>query len=534
MANGLDPFLLFINESHRPFSVRKENTMRTRKAMKIVIANVISQLAVTLCGLILPRFMMQAYGSGISGLTNSIRQILTYMTIVGSGIGLSAMTALYAPIADKNQDKINGIMSATRLFFNKAGLIFCAASLALVVVYPLMVQGKADAMMAASLVLINATGTMIEFFVANKYRAFLTANQQFNVISNITTQGVLLNTAVSVLLIKLNVSVLIVQTVAMGIYVVRMIMIASYTKRHFPLLDFHVQPDHAALAQRWSAFSYQLSGMIITYSPIVIVTVFMSTMEEVNVFVVYNMVYLALNLMVMTFASGLPAGFGEIIARGHRKKLRRVFNTFETAFYMMAFVCFTCFAVLILPFIKVYTAGISDVHYVRLPLAIAFVAAGIARSLRSPHVTLVEAAGHFKQNRTLNLLEAGLNLTLSLVFVQFWGIVGVVCAMAVSALLRSIFYILYSSKRILRRGLWKTAKKLIGNFVASALSALPFFLWFPVTAAHFLQWFGFAGAVGGWTVFVFLVVNFVVDPPSIRDLYKRIRSLFKRKSTETL
>lgn len=503
--------------------------MRTKKALNIVLANVVCQLTVALCGLILPRFILREYGSDINGLTYSIRQILTYMTVVGSGIGLSAMSSLYAPIANKDTAKISGILSATRIFFNKAGLIFSGASLLLVLIYPLIVKGQADAVTAATLVLINATGTMIEFFVSNKYRAFLTANQQFNVISNFTTQGVLLNTIVSVLLIKFHASILVVQTAAMAIYVIRMIMIAAYTRKRNPQLDFHAPPDHAALGQRWSAFYYQISGMLITYSPILIITIF-SGLKEVSVFSVYNMVYLAINMLVLAFASGLPAGFGEIIAQGDTKKLNKVFNTFETAFYIMSFVCFTCFAVLIQPFVAVYRAGVSDVNYVRLSLAIAFVVAGLSRSLRSPHVTLVEAAGHFKQNRTLNLVEAGLNLVLSIVFVLLWGITGVVAALAVSAFLRSVLYVIYGSNKILARGLLPTVKKLLGNFMAAAISALPFFLWFPVVAHGFPQWFLWAFAVGGWTLFVFVTVNVIIDRHAMRDLFERVYGLLKRKS----
>ena len=504
--------------------------MRTKKAFRIVLANVIAQVTVTLCGLIIQRYVLHTYGSEINGLTSSIRQILTYMTVVGSGISLTAMTALYKPIAENDTGKINGVLSATRIFFNKSGLIFTAASAALVVVYPLIVLGQVDPLSAGALVLINATGTMIEFFVANKYRAFLTANQQFNVISNITTQGMLLNTIVSVVLIKLGMSIIVVQAASMAIYVVRMIMIAGYTKKRYPYLDFHATPDHGALSQRWSAFSYQVSGMVISYSPVLILTIF-SGLKEVSVFWTYNMVYVAINMLILTFASGIPAGFGEIIVQGDEKKLHESFNSFETAYYMMSFGCYTCFALLIQPFAQIYAAGVNDVNYVRAALAIAFVTAGIARTLRSPHVTLVEAAGHFKQNRTLNIVEAGLNLALSVAFVLLWGVTGVVIAMAVSALLRSVLYIIYGSNTILKRGLLPTLKKIASNLVAGALSMLPFLLVFHIEARGFLEWFKWAAIAGVWTMLVFVGVNFATDFRAMRDLLGRLTGLLRRRQT---
>ena len=72
-----------------------------------------------------------------------------------------------------------------------------------------------------------------------------------------------------------------------------------------------------------------------------------------------------------------------------------------------------------MPFIKIYTAGIEDANYIRPWLAILFVIVGVANTIRIPANTLVNAAGHFRETKNRAIMEALINLVVSLVFVQF-------------------------------------------------------------------------------------------------------------------
>ena len=112
--------------------------MRSDKAFKNMLSNIILQLVTAAVGIILPRLFIGVYGSEVNGLISSISQFITYMGLVEAGIGSAAIVSLYKPLADKNTDKINGVLSGAKLFYAKSGLFFVGLVLALVIFYPLL------------------------------------------------------------------------------------------------------------------------------------------------------------------------------------------------------------------------------------------------------------------------------------------------------------------------------------------------------------------------------------------------------------
>ena len=73
--------------------------MRGKQAFKNMVANLFLQVIVLLSGLILPRFILEAYGSNINGMITSVNQFLTYLGLAEAGVGTATVVALYTPLA---------------------------------------------------------------------------------------------------------------------------------------------------------------------------------------------------------------------------------------------------------------------------------------------------------------------------------------------------------------------------------------------------------------------------------------------------
>ena len=77
--------------------------MRSKKALKSVIASLFLELIKIICGFIAPIMIIDAFGSEVNGLVSSITQFLAYITLLESGVGPVIKAALY---------KLIGITSA--------------------------------------------------------------------------------------------------------------------------------------------------------------------------------------------------------------------------------------------------------------------------------------------------------------------------------------------------------------------------------------------------------------------------------------
>ena len=63
-----------------------------------------SKVIVIALGIILPKLMIESFGSEINGLLTTVTQIYTYVALLEAGIGTAAVNALYRPLdkGDRN------------------------------------------------------------------------------------------------------------------------------------------------------------------------------------------------------------------------------------------------------------------------------------------------------------------------------------------------------------------------------------------------------------------------------------------------
>jgi O-antigen/teichoic acid export membrane protein len=89
-----------------------------------IAANLGPQIVTAICGFILPPLIIRTFGSETNGMVFSIGQFVAYLSVVEAGIGGASIAALYKPLAENNATERNGILAATRHFYNRSGF-FC-------------------------------------------------------------------------------------------------------------------------------------------------------------------------------------------------------------------------------------------------------------------------------------------------------------------------------------------------------------------------------------------------------------------------
>lgn len=204
--------------------------MRSEQALKNMIANLLLQVIVFASGIILPRFFMEAYGSNVNGMITSVNQFLGYLGLAEAGVGTASVVALYAPLANHNTDEVNSILSATRRFYNRSGMLFLSLVGVLTFVYPFMISRQLDDAAVRGMILVLASSTLVDYFFLGKYRVLLTANQQGYVVALIQSAGTIVNMVLSIILIYRGANVLLVKAVATGVYMLRLFLVRNYAK----------------------------------------------------------------------------------------------------------------------------------------------------------------------------------------------------------------------------------------------------------------------------------------------------------------
>lgn len=494
-------------------------------------ANLFLQIVVFISGIILPRFILQAYGSSINGMITSVNQFLTYLGLAEAGVATASVVALYTPLALGRKDEVNSILSAARKFYNRSGVLFLSLTAVLVFIYPFFISGQLDNSLVRWMIVVLAGSTLVDYFFLGKYRVLLMANQEGYVVALIQSAGTVANMVVSIGLIYAGASVLAVKAVATGVYVLRLFLVKAYAKKKYPDLDFHAQPAEGALKQKNAALFHQVVTIIVNNTDTTILTICLGSRSllEVSVYGIYMLVVNAVNQLLTSFSNGLTAGFGEVIARREEETLKKSYSDYEYMFFLIFFVVVACMGVLLIPFISVYTIDMKDVQYVRPVIAALFTLLVFLQNVRIPGLTIICAAGHYKETRYQAGLEAAINIVVSLALVWSMGMTGVLLGTVCSYGYRSFEIILYTNRHLIQ-GTAKTAfSRIIRNLVVTAVLIAAGIWLIPQNMTSFINWFIYAVAAGVVSVVLIVGVNYIAEPQEFKNLILRILGIVSRK-----
>ncbi len=421
----------------------------------------ILQILSMLSGFLIPKVMIENYGSEINGLVVSLMQIIGCLSLVEAGIANAAICALYKPLAEKNALAISGILTATKNFYYKSGYLFIALLCALSLLYPIFITiNSLPNWEVAILVLVLGGSVICDFFTLAKYRALLTADQKLYVISLVSAIAVLINTSIIIGLSLYTVDIVIVRICALLSVFFRTFVLRWYVKTNYKFIDYNSLPDNNSLGQRWNALFLQLLGQVQTGAPIILIT-FLTSLSMVSIYSIYNLVMVGINALLSIFISGLSSSFGDLLARNEMIKIREIYKQFEMCYYAIIAVVYSVAMITITPFVLLYTRNAIDLDYNHPEIGFLLVINGLLFNLKTPQGMMVIAAGWYKQTRWQSTIQAIIVCLGGVVGGCYIGLEGIILGSIVANLYRDIELGYFIPKKLLLIKPWESYKRML-------------------------------------------------------------------------
>lgn len=502
---------------------------RTARFIKNSSTSAILQIATMIAGLITPRFMLKYYGSEVNGIVTSISQFIAYFNLVEAGISGAAVYALYKPLSEKNQYEINSVLSAARKFYSQSGYIFTSLVIGMAILYPTVVKAcSVSPFSTGLLVLILGVNGALEFFTLAKYRALLTADQKIYVISLASIVNILINTIVVVVLSLLRLNIVLLRLVALLSVFSRSIILRAYVKRNYYGLDYHAKPNVQALDKRWDALYLQVLGATQSGMPVILATAFTS-LKWVSVFSIFNMIASALQSIMGIFTHGLFASFGGLIASGATNTLKRAYSEFEFVYYKLITVVYSVAMVTIMPFIALYTKGVTDINYNVPEIGFLILCNGLLYNMKTPQGMLVISAGLYRETRTQSTIQAAIIIVAGIILAPLMGLSGILLASCLSNMYRVIDLVVFIPKTVTKLPIKSTIFRLI--FVVIEMTVIVLFLrMFSIEPTSLVHWLFFAAIAVAVSTTVVITTSLLFEVRVFRSVLNRIKITIKRRN----
>lgn len=442
--------------------------MRDIKKIKYnLIVGIASQIIILLLGIIVPKLVLTNYGSEINGLLSSVTNIYAYIAIVEAGIAASACQALYKPIVNNEQKDINAILSATNKYYHRTGIIYLLLIFLFSLSFPLFIKTDISYLTVLLVILFNGFGNVVNYFFHGKYLILLRADGKNFVRTGLETFTNVLKQVSKIVLIYLGFNVVLVQFVAMLASFAQMIYITLYIKKKYAWINLKVKPDTKAISQSKHVLVHEINYLITSNVDTVILTLFTS-LKIVSVYAMYQLFFGMIERVLRTLRDAIEFKIAHIYHKSQESFLK-IFELFETYYITFTFALFSTANFFILPFLKIYTNGVTDINYIDKYIPLWFVLVGLLWTVRYPSDAIIHIAGHFKNTQNSAIIESVINIVLSIVLVHFFGIIGVLAGTVLSALYRIAYLMIYTSKKILNRSLKSPFLCCLINFAVFAL-----------------------------------------------------------------
>ena len=490
---------------------------RKKKLFLNTVSFLFHNIVGVICGFILPRYMIISYGSEVNGLVSSISQFMGFINIAECGIGAVIQSALYKPLAEKDDIEISKIIISAENFFKKFFIILFIYSCVLMFVYPTMMLDSFDFIYTMTLIAIIAFSAFVQNYLSRTYSLLITADSMGFIDAFFRTGGIILNTIISIILLKAGFGIHIVKFTSALIFLIRPLFLFAYVKKHYNLNKKLVLTEEP-IKQKWNGLAQHIAAVISVNTDVILLTLF-STLQNVSIYSVYHLVVNGVRTIILSMTNGIQPLLGELYAKKEYENLKKEFSSIEWAMQMLVIFAYTCTGILLLPFISVYTQNITDANYIVPLFGVLITIANAISSIRLPYITMAYAAGHFRETQLSSIIEVILNLIVSIILIFKYGLVGVAIGTIVALSYRAIYFVWYLSKNILFRPMKYFYQYIFIDILIPCLTVyIVHFINFEVT--NYFTWFLYALIVALITFGVIVIVNLIFYRNQIKNISK--------------
>lgn len=425
----------------------KEN--RKQKAVKNILYSFLVKLLTFAIGIVIPRLIIVGYGSEINGLLQTISNIYSYLALIMAGVGTAAIQGLYKPISENNKRQISAVLVETRQYFRKLVRWYAIGALIFAFIFPLLVQSTINTRIIVAVILVEGLSSSLTYYYTYTVQALLSADGRDYIIQIVQFVVFLITSAVKIGLVLLSVNIVILEIAYLLINILQITMYQIYIRKKYDWIDWNESADTEVLKNRKFFLMNGIAWTVFSSTDTIIISTFCGLMFS-SVYALYNMIFSNLNLVIAIVYNSVYFILGQVYHENKEKYLI-LHDGFESLITGFVFALLSVAYILILPFFRLYTRGITDINYIDSYLPLLFCMVHILSNCRMISGNLINLTNNPKMINKASIAEVIINLSLSIILVKWIGIYGVLIATILALGFKTNYIVITANKKILNR-----------------------------------------------------------------------------------
>lgn len=409
--------------------------MRTLNSAK----NLASSLGITLIMTLLVFFTRKVFVDNVGveylGLNGLLQNILGIMTLLEGGFATSVVYNLYKPLAEDNRPKILALLQLYRKVYRYIALGIILFALCLYPFIDIFIKDGENLEYVSIVYFIFLFNSVVGYFTAYKWSLVNASQQNYKLTAINLVYQVGLNLAkLAILYYTRNYILYLIVEALFGVGL--NICIVWKTNQLFPYIKtkekyiLDTETKNNIVTNMKALFINKIGGFFMHSTDNIIISAFVGV-ASIGLYSNYTLITMTVRSVVDQALNSFSESVGNLIASESSEK---VYEVFKTTFFVNFLLASTPVIILhnaITPFISWWLGEEYLLGYTTLCIILLNFYIDV---MRSTALTFKTKAGIFVKDRFTPLLQGIINLVLSYIFVQFWGLTGVLFATFISIL----------------------------------------------------------------------------------------------------
>ena len=483
----------------------------------------ISQIIILICGLILPRLILKEYGSNANGLVNSITSFLDMIALLEFGVGTAAQAALYKPLCEQDENRVSKIYNSIKRFYKIIGLIFVFYVVILSISLALVNIDEFSFIYTFTLVISMSISFFAQYYFGLANSNLISADQKVYITYAANMLTVILNTIISYFLIKYNFSIQILKLSTSIIFLLKPFLYTLYVKKNYKITN--IKPDGTEIPEKWNALVQHINAYVLLNVDIIVLTIF-SSLSNISIYSIYYLVLKSINNLIKSFTGGFQSYYGHLYANNEYNKFQSAVKKYFLITTSISIFVFSVSIIMIIPFIKIYTEGINDTNYVQPVFSILLIFAQLMYIFRYSLYQVISALGLYKDTQKSSIIETLINISISVLLVNFLGLIGVAIGTIAAMLYRTIHLSIFISKRIVKKSYIYVLKQLFIAIIMTILCYL-YFKNININAVNYFEWGIKSAFVSVQVAIIFVLIFSVFNLDVLKLIFNSLKNKLK-------
>jgi len=409
---------------------------RTDNIKRNLIFNMLKYAANLIFQFVIRTVLIYSLGAEYIGLNGLFTNIFSFLNLAELGIGSAIVFSMYKPIAESDEEKVKALQNLYKKFYFIIAIIIFVVGLTITPFLKIFIKDEVTVdINIYVLFILYLINTLAGYFCAHK-RSLLFAYQRNDIENKIRTICVVCMSIVQAILLIIFKNYYLYFSITIIFTIVECIWIYRIANKMYPNINGKTKPldeeTKKEITKNITALSMHKIGGAVVFSTDSILTSIFCGIVVLGAYSNYTLITSAIVSIFVIFINGTQGSIGNLVAS---QPVEYVYNRFRVVNFIYSYLAsFTtiCLVVLFQPFIKVWTG--NEIYLLNDSTVILICLSFYLTRMRCSVGVFKDAAGLFWHNKWMPIVESGVNLIVSIIFANWFGIDGIFIGTIVSTL----------------------------------------------------------------------------------------------------